>query len=180
AEAYDAIGLLLRAARRTRPDLQPRGNERTALVALARLVDGSPLALELAAGWLRHLEPSELLDEVRRDLDVLRSRDRDPERGHVSLSAVFESSWALLADAERESLRRLGVFRGGCTRESALAVADVSLATLLALTNRSLLHREGKTRFAMHSVVQHFAELKLIEDAAAADLEDRKSTRLNS
>ena len=174
AEAYDAVGLLLRAGRRTRPDLHPRGAQRTALVALARLLDGSPLALELAAGWLRFLEPSELLDEVRRDLDVLRLQGPDSDAPHASLRAVFDSSWSLLQDGEREALRSLAVFRGGCTRDSAVAVADVALATLLALTNRSLLRREGNTRFVMHPVVQYFAELKLAEKPAqAAELETR-------
>src|SRR5690606_16960682 len=86
---------------------------------------------ELAASWLRLLEPSELLAEVRRDLDVVRAAgsgvgdgagsrpgdgggrgatavgeaDIDPSRS--SLRAVFESSWSLLGERERESLRRL-------------------------------------------------------------------------
>lgn len=174
AEAYDAVGLLLRAGRRTRPDLHPLGAERTALVALARLLDGSPLALELAAGWLRFLEPSELLDEVRMDLDVLHSQGPESDAPHASLRAVFDSSWSLLQEGEREGLRRLAVFRGGCTRESALAVADVPLATLLSLTNRSLLRREGNTRFGMHPVVQHFAEVRLAEKPAqVVELESR-------
>jgi tetratricopeptide (TPR) repeat protein len=138
------------------------------------MLEGSPLGLELAAGWLRFLEPSELLDEVRRDFDVLRARSTDIDPAHASLGAVFESSWSLLGEAEREGMRRLAVFRGGCTRDSAVAVADVPLATLLALTNRSLLQRDGNTRFTMHTVVQHFADGKLAErPATAAELEDR-------
>ncbi len=174
AEGYDAVALLLRAARRVRPDFHPRGTERTASVALARLLDGSPLGLELAAGWLRVLEPSELLTEVRRDLDVLRAAESDADPTRASLRAVFESSWSLLGDGEREGLRRLAVFRGGCTRATATAVADVPLATLLALTNRSLLRRDGTTRFVPHPVVQRFTEEKLAEQPAeAAELERR-------
>ncbi|MFO7547135.1 MAG: tetratricopeptide repeat protein [Trueperaceae bacterium] len=194
AEAFDSVALLLRAARRARPDCHPVGAERTALVALARLLDGNPLGLELAASWLRLLEPSELLAEVRRDLDVLRdvrsgggrgagrdgSRDALPAGGadidpsRSSLRAVFESSWSLLGESERESLRRLGVFRGGCTRETATAVADVPLATVLALTNRSLLQRQGTTRFVTHPVVQQFVEEKLAEQPALADELERR------
>ena len=168
AEAYDAVGLLLRAAHRVRPTFHPQGGERTAVVALTRLLEGSPLAIELAAGWLRLLEPSELLREVARDLDVLRAADAEAGGPHASLRAVFESSWSLLGDAEREGLRRLAVFHGGCTRETALAVADVPLRVLLALANRSLLHRDG-TRFAAHPVVQRYAQDKLdaVPDLAA-------------
>lgn len=163
AEAYDAVGLLLRAAHRVRPGFHPRGAERTAAVALARLVDGSPLAIELAAGWLRVLEPSELLREVERDLDVLRGLGDDVSSRHVSLRAVFESSWSLLSEGERESARRLAVFHGGCSRDTAAAVADVPLGALLALTNRSMLHRDDRTRFAAHAMVGRFAREKLAE-----------------
>jgi predicted ATPase/DNA-binding SARP family transcriptional activator len=163
AEAYDAVGLLLRAAHRVRPDLHPRGAERTALVALTRLLDGGPLAIELAAGWLRLLAPSEVLREVQADLDVLRTADPGLDPRHASLRAVFESSWKLLGEGERDALRRLAVFRGGCSRDTAAAVADVPLHALLALTNRSLLHRDGGTRFVPHPVVQRFAQEKLSE-----------------
>ncbi|MEX2501062.1 MAG: BTAD domain-containing putative transcriptional regulator, partial [Trueperaceae bacterium] len=119
AEAYDAVGLLLRSARRVRPLFQPHGAERTAAVALTRLLGGSPLALELAAAWLRMLAPSELLAEVRRDLDVLATRGAPRDPRHASVRAVFESSWSLLRPDERDALRQLAVFRGGCTRDGA-------------------------------------------------------------
>lgn len=175
-EAYDAVGLLLRAGRRARPDLQPLGPERAALVALTRLLAGNPLGLELAASWLRLLEPSELLEEVCRDLDVLTASDPTADPAHSSLRAVYESSWSLLRDDEREAARRLAVFRGGFTRQAAADVADVSLAKLLALANRSILYRDGGARFAMHPVVQHFSEIKLSQlPETAAKLEARHS-----
>lgn len=174
AEAYDAFGLALRSAHRVRPSFQPRGDERTALASLTRVLAGMPLAIELAASWLRVLEPSELLHEVRRDLDVVRGRLDDLDPRHASLRAVFESSWSLLGDAEREALRRLAVFRGGCTRDTAAAVADVPLGTLLTLVNRSLLQRDGSTRFVAHPVVQRYAEEKLADRPELADqLADR-------
>ena len=174
AEAYDAVGLLLRAAHRVRPDFHPRGTERAALVALTRLLAGGPLAIELAAGWLRLLEPSEVLREVRDDLDVLRADDPALDPRHASLRAVFESSWKLLGEGERDALRRLAVFRGGCTRDTSAVVADVPLHALLALTNRSLLQRDGGARFAPHPVVQRFAQDKLAErPGLARDLESR-------
>jgi len=163
AETYDAVGLLLRAAHRVRPDFHPWGAERAAVVALTRELAGGPLAIEMAAGWLRLLEPSEVLREVRADLDVLRAAEPAMDARHASLRAVFESSWKLLGEGERDALRRLAVFRGGCNRDTAAAVADVPLHALLALTNRSLLQRDGGTRFVPHPVVQRFAQGKLAE-----------------
>jgi len=174
AEAYDAMGLLLRAAHRVRPTFHPRGAERTAAVALTRVLGGTPLAIEMAAGWLRMLEPSELLTEVRRDLDVLTAQGDASDPRHASLRAVFESSWGLLGRDERDALRRLAVFRGGWTRETAADVADVPLGTLLALANRSLLQRDGAARFRAHAIVQRFAEDKL---AATPELREELVAR---
>jgi predicted ATPase/DNA-binding SARP family transcriptional activator len=174
AEGYDALGLLLRAAHRVRPTFHPRGAERTAAVALTRLLGGTPLAIEMAAGWLRMLEPSELLEEVRRDLGVLTPQGGASDPRHASLQAVFESSWGLLGRDERDALRRLAVFRGGWTRETAADVAGVPLGTLLALANRSLLQRDGTARFRAHAIVQRFAEAKL---AATPELREELMLR---
>lgn len=168
-EAYDAVALLVRAAQRVRGDFHPSGSERVAITALTRVLAGHPLAIELAAGWMRSLEPSEVLAEVRRDLGVLRAGDADEAGGparHTSVRAVFESSWTLLGPSEREALRRLAVFRGGATRETAAAVADVPINALLTLTNRSMLHRERGARFVAPTVIQRFAASKLAEDPA--------------
>lgn len=169
AASHDAVELVVRVARRVDPDFQADGEDRDAIVELTRLLEGNPLGLELAAGWLRVLEPVELLAEVRRDLDVLRGNPDDVEGApgadpaRTSLRAVFESSWLLLTADEREAVRKLAVFRGGCTRDSALAVADVPINNLLSLTNRSLLKREAGGRFAPHPVVRHFAGVKLAQ-----------------
>ncbi len=174
AEAYDAVGLFLRSAHRVRPDFSPEGSERIAVVTLARTLGGSPLALELAAGWMRLLQPSELLHEVRRDLDVLRAGSDELPPRHHSLRAVFESSWALLGVGERDALRRLAVFRGGCTRDTATAVADVSMNALLALVNRSLLQRGHANRFDAHPVIQRFLVDRLDQDAALREELERR------
>jgi len=174
AESFDAVALFVRSARRARPDFHPAGEEHRAMVALIRELAGSPLALELAASWMGLLEPSELLREVRRDLDVLKADRDDMPRRQRSLRAVFESSWSLLGIAEQGALLRLAVFRGGCTRESAMAVADVPLGTLLALTNRSLLQRAAGGRFLAHPTVQRFGRQRLERDPALLSELDRR------
>lgn len=161
ALAYDAVNLLMRVAKRVRPDFHLGGDDLAAVLDLTRLLGGNPLGLELAASWLRMLEPRELLSEVQRDLDVLRGDGEDHDLAGASLRAVFESSWSLLAEPEREALRRVAIFRGGSTRESALAVADVAINQLLSLTNRSLLRREVGGRFEPHPIFKQFARKKL-------------------
>ena len=79
------------------------------------------------------------------------------------MAAVFEHSWALLTDFERDSLASLTVFRGGFTREAAEAVTGTSLRTLLMLENKSLLRRDDRGRFDMLAVVRQLALAKLEE-----------------
>ncbi len=163
-ETHDAVALLVRAVQRVRPRFHPSGAERRALVTLARVLDGNPLAMELAASWMRTLEPSEVLAEVERDVAALHAATATGATRHASLRSVFESSWTLLTGDGREALRRLAVFRGGVTRGAAAEVVDVPINALLALTNRSLVQRERGTRFAVPTVIRHFAAEKLAED----------------
>jgi len=77
-----------------------------AIVEICRLLDGVPLALEIAALWLRAHAPDEVARDIARDLDRLASPLRDLPARHRSLRAVFEHSWALLAPAEQRALAR--------------------------------------------------------------------------
>lgn len=159
-ENYDAVTLFLRSARRTNPMFSLTSSNKKATLAICSLLRGAPLALELAASWVRLLSPQEITAELSRNLDLLSSHKDVPER-HRSMRAVFEHSWALLSDAEQDALARLAVFRGGFTKDSAKAVTDTSLRTLLSLVNKSLLQRTQTGRFERHLVVQQFSQEKL-------------------
>ncbi|MGC9025849.1 MAG: tetratricopeptide repeat protein, partial [Chloroflexia bacterium] len=78
--------------------------------------------------------------------------------------AVFDSSWALLAEEERRALARLSVFRGGFQREAAKEVAGVSLPVLSALLDKSLL-RCTAGRYEILETLRQYAEEKLQEMA---------------
>jgi predicted ATPase len=100
-----------------------------------------PLALELAASWLRLLSVTEIAVQLEAGIDLLEAPIRDVPARHKSVRATFELSWKLLLPREQEALRRLCVFRGGFTLEAARAVADASLPLLLAFANKSFLRR---------------------------------------
>lgn len=92
------------------------------VVRICRLVGGMPLALELAAAWLKVVDARTVADELEQGLDLLASRfDNMPER-HQSIRAVFDQMWAMLDPAEKQVLARLSVFRGGFTREAAVTM----------------------------------------------------------
>ena len=168
-EADDALTLFLAAARRVQPDFRADAANRAAAVRICRLVQGMPLAIELAAGWLTVLSAEEIVAELERSPDLLESTADDLPARQSSLRAVFGSSWRLLSTEEQDALRGLSVFRGGFDREAACAVAGASLKTIAALTAKSWLQAVGADRMQMHELLRQYAALELDRAPAAAD-----------
>jgi predicted ATPase/uncharacterized protein HemY len=164
---FSAVRLFLQSARRVRADFHLLAADRRAVVEICRLVDGMPLAIELAATWVRVLSCAEIAEEIGRNLDFLATSWRDLPPRHRSLQAVFDYSWALLTAMEQEVLCRLAVFPGGFTRQAATAVAGASLSVLAQLVDKSLLHggMAGDAppvfRYEMHELLRLFAQNKL-------------------
>ncbi|MEV6932853.1 AfsR family transcriptional regulator, partial [Dactylosporangium sp. NPDC051485] len=116
---------------------------------ICRLVDGLPLAIELAAARLRQLGLEEIAERLagHEHFRVLSRGDRTAAERHRTLRAVVDWSWQLLGDEERVAARRLAVFAGGATRPAAEAVAGVGEEVLADLVDRSLLMvRDGRYR----------------------------------
>lgn len=167
-ERFDAYQLFVRGAQRVDPRFRPSADDRACIVRICELVEGFPLALELAAAWTGTLSCAEVEAEVRRNHDFLSAQMRDVPERHRSLRAVFESSWNLLSEQERRVYRRLSLFRGGFTREAAEQVAQASLGVLSTLLGRSMLWRTEEGRFEAPEVLRQFAVEKLAEDPAEA------------
>jgi DNA-binding CsgD family transcriptional regulator/tetratricopeptide (TPR) repeat protein len=81
------------------------------------------------------------------------------------MRAVFDHSWNLLNDTEREVFKKLSVFRGGFRKEAAQAVAGASLSTLAALVDKSFLRVDGTGRYDLHELLRQYGEEKLRLDA---------------
>lgn len=169
AESFDAVRLFMNKARRIAPDFSP-GAERAAIVEICRLVEGLPLALELAASWVRMLPCAAIARELSQGTELLQARDASHPARHASIEAVFDHSWRRLSAAERQVLARLSVFQGGFSVEAARAVAGASLPVLAALADKSLLARSG-SRMRLHPLVQQLAGLRLGEGGAQGDTE---------
>lgn len=157
----EAVELFVAAARRNWPDYAFPPEDREPIEEICRLVQGMPLALELAAPLLRSLSARELVEELGASPQLLESGAADVEERHRSVRAAFEYSWQLLSDAEQEALKRCGSFVGGFTREAARAVTEAPLPVLLALTDKSLVRRNAAGRYEMHPLTHQFAVYKL-------------------
>lgn len=129
---------------------------------VCRLVDGMPLAIELAATWVDTLSPLEIAAEIEHSLDILEVERRDLPESQRSVRAAFDRSWKQLDEVQRAAFRRLSVFRGGFTREAGEAICGVRWRTLHGLVSKSLLRRNPQTgRFEFHELLRHFAQVQI-------------------
>ena len=158
-EASDAVLLFLQNARRIRPDYAPDSLE--PIVQICQVVEGMPLAIELAAGWVQSIPTSEILWDIERGLEVLSTSLRRVDERHQSLNVVFEHSWRLLSPEQQRTLSQFSVFNGGCTAEAAYRVTQADRRTLASLVNKSLLQIGVGDRLNMHQLLQQFAAAKL-------------------
>lgn len=173
----EAVELFCERARAVRPDV--RATEPVA--QLCDRLDCLPLALELAAARTKLLAPEALLERLRDRLDALKGT-RDAEERHLTLRATIGWSYDLLGGDEQELFARLGVFRGGCTLETAEAVCDADLDTLAFLLDKSLLRRRsgrlGEERYWMLETIREFALERLRESGHEQEVRRRHAERM--
>jgi predicted ATPase/DNA-binding CsgD family transcriptional regulator/tetratricopeptide (TPR) repeat protein len=158
---YSALQLFTERAQRLMADFSLE-REFDHVRSICQLVEGLPLALELAAGWLRILTCQHIAVEIKRDLDFLAANIRNLPQRHRSMRVVFDHSWHLLNEEERAVVSRFVVFREGCTHEAAEAVAGASLPLLAGLVEKSLLRHDPHTgRYDMQELLRQYAEERL-------------------
>lgn len=186
-EDYSATQLFVQGARRVRLGFVLAPEDKPYVARFCRAVEGMPLAIELAATWVRTLACQEIAHEIERGLDFLATSQRDVPARHRSMRAVFEHSWQLLTEEERKVFKRLSVFRRGFRRDAAEAVIGdrysvfsvqsavnsqlntehYSLNTvhcLAALVDKSLLRRNPAGRYEMHELLRQYGEAQMSDD----------------
>ncbi len=146
------------------------------VAAICRRLDGLPLALELAAAHARFLAPDALL--ARLDTAIASPGARDLPARQRTVRATLDWSHDLLTDAEQALLRRLSVFRGGFSLESAQEVAGADgdvLAALAGLVEQSLVVPVPGpgARYRLLEPVRQYAAARLAEAGEAGPVADR-------
>jgi predicted ATPase len=166
--ANDAIELFVQSAQRTLPGFELSDTDLAHATHICQMVQGMPLAIELATAWLDTLSFEEIADELRRSLDILSTEMRDVPARHRSIRAAFDHSWSLIDETEREAFMQISVFRGGFTRDAAQHVAGASLELLAALVGKSLVrHDPNRGRFEIHELMRQYAQERLEQSPQA-------------
>jgi predicted ATPase/DNA-binding XRE family transcriptional regulator len=138
-----------------------------AVAAICRRLEGLPMALELAAPWIRLLTPVQLRERLDRRLDLLVEGPRDLPERQRTLRGALAWSCELLEPPSLALLRRLSVFAGGAPLEALERVCQAAgalpggvLRHLAVLVDHSLVRRQdvadGEARVTMLESVREY------------------------
>lgn len=162
-EHHQAVQLFIERAQRLQRKFQLTLDNAAAVARICRLVEGLPLAIELAASTVGVQSCAAIADEIAGNLKSLTTKFRDVAERHRSMWAALEHSWRLLTRDEQAVFRCLSVFRGGFQLEAAQHIAGASATMLAALIDKSLVQREIAGRYDLHDLLRQYGQEKLIE-----------------
>lgn len=165
-EASSAVRFFIQRAKQAHVDFELTVQDRSAVRQICQLVDGMPLAIELAAAWTRTLTCAEIAKEIQTNINFLATSARDVTERHRSIRATFDYSWKLLSNEEQSSLKQLSIFKGGFTREAAEYVAGANLPVLSGLVAKSLLNRTAPGRYDLHELIRQYSLEHLMKNEA--------------
>ena len=164
----DSIAVFTARARAVDRQFQLSAANAQALIGICKVLDGMPLALELAAARVRLLSADEILARLERPLDVLAGGQADLPPRQRTLRATIDWSHELLTEEQQALFARLAVFAGGFTLEAVESVCGTTLDPFAALLDCGLLLREqpawGPPRFRMLVPVREYAAERLDPD----------------
>lgn len=167
----EAAALFVLRAEAARRDFRPTAIDQAAVDPLVKMLDGLPLAIELAAARVRVMPPRTLLQRMSERFAVLVSLGGRSDR-QATLRATFDWSWDLLAMHERAALAHLSVFEGRFTLRAAEAVVQLQahpdartvVDVLQSLVEKSLVRQRDEGRFDMLVSVRDYAAQHLGEE----------------
>lgn len=190
---YDAIRLFVARSQAVRPTFTLNAENARVVAEICARLDGLPLAIEMAASRSALFSPDALLARLDRRLPILADGPRDLPDRQRTMRDTIAWSYDLLSPAEQAVLRRLAVFVGGCTFETAEAVCvpseDASDPARLVFATHieSLIHRSllqlssqvgegGDPRLTMLETVREFASEELTASGEDLDASRRHAT----
>lgn len=176
---YEGIRLFVERATAIRSDFALTEANASFVAQICHRLDGIPLAIELAAARVKVLTPQQIASRLDDRFRLLTGGNRTALPRHQTLRAAIDWSYELLTGQEQMLFRRLGVFSGGWTLDSAEAVcsgagieAHEILDTLTNLVDKSLVNREdeqdGKSRFRMLETIREYA-LEALRESGEED-----------
>lgn len=170
----EAVRLFLARSKQINPDFFPSQSEIERIADICQMVEGMPLAIELAAAWTGKIPINEIEEEIKKNYGFLKTHMLDVPPRHRSIQAVFESSWSLLTEKQRADLCKLSVFHGDFDRKAAYEICIISFDDLLALVDKSLISKLNDDRYKIHDLIHQFAQKRLMQnELLQSDIQNR-------
>jgi predicted ATPase/DNA-binding winged helix-turn-helix (wHTH) protein len=187
ALTFSALQLFVERAMASHDSFELTEAELPLAIEICRRLDGIPLAIELAAAQVGSLGLSGLLSQLQGSFRLLTQGCQTTLGRHQTLRATLDWSFELLNACEQTCLRRLGVFRGGFTLESAAAVIvgehlepDVVFGSITQLVAKSLLNVEvgdEEVFYRLLDTTRSYALEKLAQAQELPDTRERHAER---
>ena len=179
----EAIELLVERVRAVEPSFRLTAAHARSGARICQLLDGLPLAIELAAARTTTMSLAEVADRLDDPLKLLTLGPRSAPARQRTLSAAIDWSYRLLTEPERILLRRLAILSGGCSREGAAAVCaspDVPAECMDDLLDRLVAHslliavkQDERTRFTLLETVRQYLLACLEQAGELTSLRER-------
>ncbi len=180
---YEAIRLFVERAKAVAPVFELTERNAAAVTRLCQRLDGIPLAIELAAAWVRMFSAEQIAQRLDDSFGLLKTQSRTAVPRQRTLRATISWSYELLDAKEEILFRRLSVFAGGFAMDAAEAVcsgeglASVEVLDLLShLIDKSLVlvaAQSGEARYRLLETVRFYGKEKLEESGEAEPLRER-------
>ncbi|MBV8654765.1 MAG: GAF domain-containing protein [Candidatus Eremiobacteraeota bacterium] len=171
-DVTDATKLFAERARSSDKRFTLTDDNASDVADICRRLDGIPLAIELAAARIKILSPRQLVEKLNERFRVLTGGDRSALPRHQTMRALIDWSYDLLSETDRALFRKLSIFAGGCTLQTAAAVCSddadevAVLEHLTSLVDKSLLQTEpaeGGMRYYLLESTRQYARERLAE-----------------
>ena len=159
-ENIDAIKIFCHKAKRANHDFALTDSNKDDVYRICQILNGLPLAIELAAARLRSLSCKDIADELEHDFEFLH-QTQSKKIKQKSLKLIFEQAWARLKPEEQRVLCGLSILRGRFTRDEALETVGGNFATLTGLVEASLIKRYPSKNYQIVETIRRYAAEKL-------------------
>ncbi len=178
---YEAVRLFMERGQSVRSDLELTLANSASVGRICRQLDGIPFALELAAARARALSVEQIADRIEDRFRILGKGDTSRASRQHTLKALVDWSYELLNPAERAVLNRLSVFVGGCSLESAEAIAGFGeiedfevMDHLISLVDKSLVvYDQDLQRYRLLETIRQYGREKLEEARESEEAQSR-------
>jgi len=166
-----SVDLFVERARNVRADFS-LADEKYDVYAICELVQGVPLAIEIAARWVKFQSCAHIRENL---LDLENMVQNVPDR-HRTIRAVFEHSWQLLPKEKRKLFQQLALFQGSFTAKAAFDIAEIEPHELALFVDKSMLQITPEGRFYLHEIMRRCIQDFVKNDRSSEDIANQSLT----